>query len=160
MLRTCSEPDLLKLFRTNLVENPFFTDDEAAAVHVRADVTRHDAAAAVVDDDDDDDDDDDANENDGATSPPEVEVLADNVIIPRHHALVQSNTGTGTSTLYPWMPTFNLYMLFHRSEAPRTCVHIVLVDKMAARTCRPTHVALRRFVVARTKRRCCRSTPT
>ena len=66
MLRTCSEPDLLKLFRTNLVENPFFTDDEAAAVHVRADVTRYDAAAAVVDDDDGDAD--DADENDGATS--------------------------------------------------------------------------------------------
>ena len=30
MLRTCSEPDLSKLFRTTLAENPFFAEDERA----------------------------------------------------------------------------------------------------------------------------------
>ena len=42
MLRTCSEPDLARLFRTHVAQNPFLADEQISA------------SVAVLNDDDDD----------------------------------------------------------------------------------------------------------
>ncbi|XP_013414231.1 serine/threonine-protein kinase Nek1 isoform X2 [Lingula anatina] len=71
LLRTCSMPDLSKLFRTNLMENPFFYEQEplTASMQVMVGTEEEDIEEVDLDDEEENVDDDDVELEDDMKSP-------------------------------------------------------------------------------------------